>query len=229
MKKFISLIALILAVACIFVACKKTNPEPNNSNDDDFIEEPVDEDEFAPNVFDNMEDFTNFFEIESAESMGVEYTQIFTMVKEAGVVLKPLLAGEDVTLQEEHARISVNPARSEKNYSNITYHLTNGVYNVTIVVYYLDDVGKTLASLGGSHAMYNGSEEVVERAQYGEYTIVTNLPNMSTYAERFIFENYFITVTGAHIANTEPQNIIETDILDILTFEFQRITENTAE
>lgn len=227
MKKLLSLIALLLVITCLFAACKKDKTPV--TNDDGFVEEPVDEEALAPNVFDNMEDFVNFFEIESAESMGVEYEQIFTMVKESGVVLKPLLAGEDVTLQEEHARIIVNPARSKDSYSNITYNYTNGVYNVSIVVYYLDDSGKNLASIAGLHAMYNGNEDVVERSMYGDYTIVTNLPDLSTYAERFVFENYFVVVTGAHIANAEPKSVIETEVLDILSFEFKRITDNSEE
>lgn len=227
MKKIISLIALILAVICIFTACKKEKPNSEDGNSGDYVEDelPLDEGELPFNEFKTIEDLKNFFAIEDINNIGTEYEKIFSMVREEGRIIKPLLNGEDVSLQDGYARIVVTPAKMEREHSHIVYYYTNGVYNTTIKIYYLDDVETTLANVGGQHALYNGDEETVERSIYGDYTIVTNLPDMSTYAERFIYEKYFVTVTGAPISSTTPQALIDTDVLDMLSFEFDKITE----
>ena len=224
MKKIISLVALTLVVVCLFTACKKD--KPNFESGDTYEDQlPLDEVELPANEFKTIEDLKNFFEIEDVENLGTEYEQIFSMVREDGRIIKPLINGEDVSLQDGYARIAVIPAKTEKQHSHIVYYYTDGVYNVAIRIYYLNDVETTLANLGGYQALYNGSEETVEKSKYGEYNIVTNLPDMSTYAERFIYEEYFITVTGAPISSTTPQALIDTDVLDMLTFEFDQITE----
>lgn len=227
MKKLLSLIALILVFTCVFVGCKK---DDDNLGEDYVVDEYYYDEELAnppleENVFSNVYDLVDFFKIESVEELGPQFGLLFNMVLGDNFVFCPLISGEDVSQKADYARIEVNPPEKEGDYSHIAYYYTNGAYNYVIKVYYLDEGEYSVAMIDGYNALNNGDPDVVSKEKYGQYTIVTNLPDQTTYAELSLKEKYFITITGASINNDQFPGIIEKEALDLLSFDEIQVSD----
>ena len=219
-KLFVCLIVLML----VFSGCtsKKNNDflNPDGAQLSELSTPPSEVLDLG--TFVNLNDLRDFFVIESERSLGTsKYNYIMSEVKNADFVIKPLVNGEDVSLKKEHARIMVKPQEGENKFNHIVYYYTNGKYNMAITVYYLDEEQLNTAKSGG-YAVLSGVAEG-EKTAYGEYNIVKNLSDECSYAERIIFDKYFITVSGASIKVKEYQKTIDTVVLDMLTFETQQI------
>lgn len=224
MKKLLVVISLVLSLVLVFSACKK-------DEEDDFLSEgyssgevfgnggtvglePVD-----PNALISVVELKSFFVGGSYENLGPEYSQFFNIARRDNYVIRPLMAGVDISEIPEYASIAVTPPTEEGQCSFIVYYYTDGVYNAIIKVYYLTDEELSVSKTGGYHALLNGDEKVVQRENYGNFTIVNHLPDQTSYAEICFEDKYFITVQGGSINNPNYRTTIEKALLDILTFE----------
>ena len=226
MKRFISLIALLLAASFVFAACKKDDDDNLGADyEGAYFEEALDTPAYEENVVTSVTDLADFFEIESVESKGENFGAMFNMAKTDNYVIRPLISGEDVSQMPDYARIEIVPPTKEGEYSHVAYYYTNGAYNYVIKVYYLDDGEYNVAMLGGIHALNNGDEEIVTRERYNGFIIVNYLPNETSYAEYNVKNRYFITITGANIYNEKFPNVIEKEALDILSFDEIQISD----
>lgn len=239
MKKLVSLVAVILVFTLVFAACSSEENtegtgnavgseviefEPEEYYENEYENSMV-QDELDENVVLSVNDLANFFLVESPENLGEKYGYLFYMARNDNYVVRPLIDGEDVSQQEGFSQITIVPPEKDGDYSYIMYGYTNGTYNYNIKVYYLYEQEYNVAMVGGLNALNNGDEEVIERENYGKFTIVKNLPNDTSHAEFVLRERYFIVITGAKITNTKFPDVIEKEALDILAFDEIQIAE----
>jgi len=233
MKKLFSLLTVIMAFLLAFTGCSSDEEEAPytgdpyiypeyelNGTDEDIIGET-----FEENVVTSVTDLANFFKIEDPQGLDEKFGYLFYMARNDNYVVRPLVNGIDVSTIADWARIEIVPPAKDGDYSHIAYYYTNTVYNYAIKVYYLYDTEFNVAKIGGYQALIDGDESVVTRENYNGFTIVNYLPEETSYAEYFLNDRYFITITGANIKNDKFPNVIEKEALDILTFDEIQIAD----